>query len=49
MDVKSANQAPVVEYSSVSVDKNQPLVVTLGKSGGRSYSICIGLSEQMES
>ena len=46
MDVKSANQAPVAEDQSVSVDKNKPLQVTLGSNrrGGRSYSICIGIA-----
>ncbi len=46
MDVKSANQAPVAEDQSVSVDKNQPLVVTLAATDVEGGPIVFALESQ---
>ena len=43
MDVKSANQAPVAEDQSVSVDKNKPLQVTLAATDAEGGPIVFAL------
>jgi hypothetical protein len=46
MDVKSANQAPVAEDQSVSVDKNKPLQVTLAATDAEGDPIVFALESQ---
>jgi hypothetical protein len=46
MDVKSANQAPVAEDQSVSVDKNKPLEVTLAATDAEGDPIVFALESQ---